>query len=312
MTFMRRGHLARIGALLVVAVALLRAAPAHAEDRVETLTKVIQTSSSDKERLSAVVALAKLGGKPTLKPLVTALADPNPKVRATAAGALGHLGHPAAVPSLRELASSDADSDVRAHARTAVDQILKTNHMPAEPPPAPVITPESAAAADASARRNGGFGHSPHAVAQHPDLYVQVKSSSDDSPGKADKDARKVHADVVKTALLDACKSQPLVTTLAADAQRWGLDPRLIDLSVVKLEVAQSGAYMEIEAQLRLAVSDETGKMQSFLSGGAKVQVPKRTFDLKYLPALRKEALENAMNGMMDKLLAHLRKTAQS
>ena len=47
--------------------------------------------------------------------------------------------------------------------------------------------------------------------------------------------------------------------------------------------------------------------MLSFLSGGAKVQVPKRTFDAKYLPNLRKEALENAMRGMFDKLLAHLR-----
>ena len=309
---MRTRELARIGGLLLIAVALLRTAPAHADNRIDTLAKVLASSSSDKERLSAVVALAKLGGKPTLKPLVTALADPNAKVRATAAGALGHLGHQAAVPALRELASSDADSNVRTHARTAVDQILKANHLPAEAAAPAGGAPEAAAVAEASARRNGGFGHSPHAVANHPDLYVQVKSSSDDSPGKNDKDARKTHAEVVRAALLDACRTQPLVTTLAADAQRWGLDARLIDLSVVKLEVAQSGSYMEVEAQLRLAVSDDKGKMQSFLSGGAKIQVPRRTYDAKYLPALRKEALENAMRGMMDKLLAHLRKTAQT
>ena len=64
---------------------------------------------------------------------------------------------------------------------------------------------------------------------------------------------------------------------------------------------------MEIEAELRLAISDDKGKMLSFLSGGAKIQVPKRTFDAKYLPNLRKEALENAMRGMFDKLLKHLR-----
>ncbi len=308
---MRTRGLAPIGALLLIAVALLQAAPARAEDRIDTLAKVLASSSSDKERLAAVVALAKLGGKPTLKPLVTALSDPNAKVRATAAGALGHLGHQAAIPSLRELAGSDPDADVRSHAHTAVGQILKANHLPAEAA-APAAPSESPAMAEASARRNGGFGHSPHAVANHPDLYVQVKSSSDDSPGKNDKDARKTHAEVVRAALLDACKSQPLVTTVAADAQRWGLDARLLDLSVVKLEVVPSGSYMEIEAQLRLAISDDKGKMQSFLSGGAKVQVPKRTYDAKYLPALRKEALENAMRGMMDKLLAHLRKTAQT
>lgn len=308
---MRTRGLARIGTLLLIAVALVHAAPARAEDRIDALAKILTSSSSDKERLSAVVALAKLGGKPTLKPLVTALSDPNAKVRATAAGALGHLGHQAAIPSLRELASSDPDADVRSHAHTAVGQILKTNHLPAEAA-APAGPSETPVVAEASARRNGGFGHSPHAVANHPDLYVQVKSSSDDSPGKDDKDARKTHAEVVRATLLEACKSQPLVTTVAADAQRWGLDARLLDLSVVKLEVAQSGSYMEIEAQLRLAISDDKGKMQSFLSGGAKVQVPRRTYDAKFLPALRREALENAMRGMMDKLLAHLRKTAQT
>ena len=81
---------------------------------------------------------------------------------------------------------------------------------------------------------------------------------------------------------------------------------------VVKLDVTPSGAYMEIEASLRLAISDDKGKMLSFLSGGAKVQVPKRTFDAKYLPNLRKEALENAMRGLFDKLLAHLRDRSQS
>ena len=64
---------------------------------------------------------------------------------------------------------------------------------------------------------------------------------------------------------------------------------------------------MEIDAQLRLAISDEKGKMLSFLSGGAKVQIPRKTYDAKYLPSLRKEALENAMRGMFDKLLTHLR-----
>ena len=67
----------------------------------------------------------------------------------------------------------------------------------------------------------------------------------------------------------------------------------------------------EIDAQLRLAISDDSGKMLSFLSGGAKVQVGNQTFDPRYLPALRREALENAMRGMFDKLLGHLRDHAQ-
>ena len=61
-----------------------------------------------------------------------------------------------------------------------------------------------------------------------------------------------------------------------------------------------------------MVVIDVDGKMLSFLSGGAKVQVPKRTFNAKYLPEMRKEALENAMRGMFDKLLAQLRDKSQS
>ena len=80
----------------------------------------------------------------------------------------------------------------------------------------------------------------------------------------------------------------------------------------MKMEVAQNGTYMEIEAQLRLAISDDTGRMMSFVSGGAKVQIPKRTFDLRYLPALRKEAVENAARGLFDKLLVQLRDRSQS
>jgi hypothetical protein len=40
------------------------------------------------------------------------------------------------------------------------------------------------------------------------------------------------------------------------------------------------------------------------------VSVAKAKFDTNYLPQLHKEALENAMRGMFDMLLGHLRKTS--
>ena len=139
-----------------------------------------------------------------------------------------------------------------------------------------------------------------------------IKSSSDDSPGKADKPTRKQNAEVVKTVLLESFKTAPQVTMTAADAQRWGLDPRTIDLSVVKMDVETNGGYVEIAAELRLAISDDKGKMLSFLSGGAKVQIPSAKFKGQFLPNYRREALEGAMHGMFDKLLAHLRQQSQS
>ncbi len=305
---MHGGHrFTRLIAPLLLAAGLV-AGNASADSRVNELTKTLTTSSSDKARISAVAALARLNDRTTMKPLVGALTDPNPQVRALAAAALGRLGHKAALPALKA-AADDADATVSARAKEAALAVAKVNKLP---DPWPVAV---AAVPTPQARKHGGragFGRQSHAVDNHPDLYVTINTSADDSPGKADKAARKVHSDLLKATLAASFQAQPMVTTLEADAQRWGLDPRHLDLSVIKLDVAQSGQYIEIEAQLRLAISDDKGKMLSFVSGGAKVQVPKRTFNAKYLPNLRKEAIENAMRGMFDKLLVQLRDKSQS
>lgn len=288
----------RVLALVTVMVMCGRFAYA---DRIGDLTAML-SSSSDKTRLSAVVSLAKLGDKRALKPLVTALHDPNAQVRALAATGLGKLAHKAALPELEHVATDDTDETVRARAREAATQVAKANH----------IATDSAAPAQQARAHTSGFGHSPHAVDDKPDLYVLIKGANDDSPGKADKTTRKANADILKAAIADQLKSAPQVTTTAEVAQRWGLDARHIDLSVVKMDLVQNGGYMEMQTELRLAISDDTGKMLSFLSGGAKVQVPKTKFNPSALPMMRRDALEGAMRGMFDKLLAHLRQTSQS
>jgi hypothetical protein len=278
---------------------------AHA-DNVDELTKTL-ASSSDKARISAVTALARMDDKRALKPLVTALHDPNATVRLIAAAGLGRLGHKAALPSLRQVAVDDADDRVRAAAKVAAVQVAKTNHIADEP----LVSAEQPIGAQKVVARGGrpGFGHSGHAVENHPDLYVVMNSASDDSPGSHDKAERKVHGEILKATLATRLARSPQVTMAAQDASRWGLESRHVDLSVVKMDVTTVGAQIEIETQLRLAISDDKGRMMSFLSGGAKLQVPKRTFKSSYLPNLRKEVLETAMNGMFDKLLAQMRKT---
>ena len=52
--------------------------------------------------------------------------------------------------------------------------------------------------------------------------------------------------------------------------------------------------------------------MKSFLTNGAKVQIPRRTFDPRYLPQLRREALENAVRGLFGKLIDQLRTSLTS
>jgi hypothetical protein len=292
------GGLARYATALIVAVMVLRGGQAWANDRVAELSRTLTSSSNEKHRLTAVVALAKIGNKSTLKPLVTALGDPSPKIRVVAAVALGRLGHRAALPSLRNAANDDTDGDVRERARAAAIAVARGNQLP---------HPFDPVAAPAVKKPRAGFGNQPRVIEGKPDVYVVIKSSSDDSPGRADKQARKQHAEIIRTELAEQCRTAANVTSAPAVASRYGLELRNIDLSVVKLAVSRTAGVIEVEAQLRLAISDEKGKMLSFLSGGAKVQVSQKTFQARHLPDMRREALENAMRGMFDKLLAHLR-----
>jgi hypothetical protein len=307
----------RLAKLVAAAgLALLMASrPVLAGDRVTELTTML-SSSSEKTRLQATLSLARLHDQRAMKPLVTALQDPNPQVRTVAATALGKISNNAALPALKSAALDDLDASVRKAARDAFTAIAKANNMKADLPavasaePAiPAAAAESAATPPASSvqARKTGFGRSPHAVADRPDLFVTVKGCNDDSPGKADKVTRKQHADLLSATLKDSLRTAPQVTMVQDDAERWGLDGRMVDVSVTKLEAKESSGYMEVAVELRLAISDNQGKMLSFLAGGAKVQVPLSKFKPAYLPNLRKEAIEGAMRGMMDKLLTHLR-----
>jgi len=294
---MRSGNrLSKLVIMIAVAIVMNRT-PVFAGDRIAELTQML-SSSSEKTRMSAVLSLARLGDKRALKPLVTALHDPNAQVRAIAATALRKLGHKAALPALKSTATDDLDETVRTKAHEAAVQVAKANNIKDE---------QLEPVAETQAKKTTGFGRSPHAVADAPDLYVTIKGANDDSPGKTDKTTRKLHCDILKTSLQDSLRAAPQVTMVANDAERWGLDPRMIDISVVKLELVQTGAMMEVEAELRLAISDDKGKLISFLSGGAKVQIPVAKYKSRFLPTMRKDALEGAMKGMFDKLLVHLR-----
>jgi hypothetical protein len=284
-------------AALTAVAMLAHSAPVFAEDRVATLTRMLG-STSEKTRLSAVLALAKLGEPRVDKPLLRALRDPSPRVRGVAATALGRLDCSAALPTLRVLAHSDDDPDVRQAATTAAMKIHATR-------------PERAAdAGDAAARRTavGGErpGHAAFAAEPHADLYVRINSANDESPGTSDPATRRSHGDIIKRALSDRLHADASITANQSDAERWSLDERHIDLSVTKLAANRAGNLIEVEAELRVAISDDRGRMLSIMSGGAKIQVPPGTFDARQLPGLRKEALDNAMRGMLDKLLAQL------
>jgi len=293
-----------VAAAILVATVLVETAPlAHADEaeRIAQLSATLGDGHSERERIAAVTALAKLGDA-ALRPLVNALRDGSPSVRGIAAAGLGKLGHRAALPALRQ-AQADADVVVQKRAAEAIVQICAANNLP----------PEGPATATVGAKVvKPGFGNQPRAVAPRPDLYVVIKSSSDDSPGKHDKKARQVHAEVLRDAMSTELAGASLVTLTAADAKKYGLDPRQLDLSIVGLDVRQDGAFIEVEAQVRLAISNDAGKMLSFVSGGAKVQVPRRGYNAGYLPQLRRDAVENAVRGLFSKMMDQLRRSLTS
>ena len=285
----------------IVVAAALAAGTAHGvrADELDTAAQTLSTSASEGDRIAAVTSLARAADKRALKPLVAALHDPSAKVRAIAAAGLGKLGHRASLPALEE-AEKDPDPVVQKHAHTAVVQVREANNMPAQEDGAPPASTDETAAAPARHR------------AGKPTIYVVVKSTSDDSPGKADERTRKANAGILRDTMLGSLRGEPKFTASAAEATKYGLDACEVDLSITKLEQHTSGDYIEVQAELRLAISDTHGRMKSFLSNGAKVQVPKRSFDQRYLPQLRREALENATRGLTDDLLTHLRRTAGS
>ena len=294
-----------VAVVTTVAVAFAHVAPAMAQDdSITVLTSTLNKSSSEKLRLGAVIALARLGDRNTMKPLVAGLRDPSAKVRAAAAAALGRLAHKSALPALRE-ACNDGDELVRKQATKAVALVSQANGIALEPP-------EPALSTKADATPKAGFGHQPRVLAARPELYVLINTSTDDSSKKFDEKTRKSHGEIVRSAMAAALKSSPAISGNVADLEKYGLTARNLDLSVVTLEAKAVGNAMEIDAQLRLAISDKQGKMLAFVSGGAKVSVSKRTFELKQLPDLRREALEGAVKGLFDKLVDHLRRSARS
>lgn len=281
-----------LGLVLLGLLAVGEPSHARAEDRIGELTATLASSHSERERIAAVTSLARIEDKAALRPLVVALQDPSPIVRGIAAVGLGKLKHKAACPALRNAATVDADATVRERAAAALAQIDQANGLPAEH--------LQTAATPATAT---------HAATVRPKIHVVIRSTTDESVDKSDPRARKDNADALRDALAQEVAASPILTTNADDVKKYGLESCQIDISITRLETRPHGGVIEVEAQLRLTISDPHGKMLSFLSGGATMQVKRHGYNLAYLPQLRKETVANAVRGLSAQLIEHLRRT---
>ena len=239
-------------------------------DRVDDLSRDLEGGRHEKTRVAAASSLAKLRDPRAVKPLTRALRDRSAMVRALAAGALGNLGDPAALPALQR-AQRDPSRLVRRRADEAIAQIRRQQ--------------ESAASAGT------------------PRIHVMLKTASDDSvaPG-----VRKDRSREVRALMARRLVQSREVTLVASDSRDPSIDPYAIDLTVVKLERTSRGKNIEVACEIRVAISTRAGKMLSFLTGGAAVQVPKASFRDEFLPQVQREALEGAVRSVHRDLVAYL------
>jgi len=115
-----RRTLIRLG---IVAVLLLGAAPSSVAQDDSGAFRDLAIGSDFRLRVAAALSLGKsrsAGARPALE---KALGDPNPAVRAAAAAALGALGDPASIPTLRSALARETTPNVQAQFETTIKRL---------------------------------------------------------------------------------------------------------------------------------------------------------------------------------------------
>ncbi len=287
--------------MLAATIALVLApASAHA-DKVSDLSRALVSGRTEKARISAAVSLGRLKDARALKPLIRALSDESNVVRALAATALGHLRDPAAVPALQR-AARDGDMTVRRRAQDAI-ALIRSQGSPAAQVAARTLAPMPARGTGNMAN----YAIAPREERSGPQVFVVLKSTQDKSTGDSTSKVRQLRATQMRSLMVDQLRRDQTVTLMSSVATEVGIDPYSMDVTIMKLQRFERGPFVEVECEIRVAISDRRGKMLSFLTGGAKVQVPRSTFRLQYETQLKREALENAVKSVHGDLVKYLR-----
>jgi hypothetical protein len=252
-----RAAAVRIVTLAALAVVMLRAAPARA-DNVDQLVRQLENDDSDKVRLSAALNLTKLGDPRAILALAKALGnDADKTVRGAAAVGLGKLvtdkTKPAiknlALAALRRAAESDDSDFVRGQADKARKAIGDTGaSQPVQPPP------------------SGGA------------IYVNIgPMSSKTGDGAAD---AKLKALMVKIATKTMAKvasgmstSWPGGAPTKAQLEAKGASGFYIDGTLNELKIKESGSSTTVSCKINMLLASYPDKsIFGLLNGGASVQ----------------------------------------
>lgn len=116
-----RGRSERLAALLVLLVVLLAAVPVSRAQDVSALSRLLEAPGDFRVRVNAALALGKTHSRAALGPLVSALEDDHPAVRAAAAAAIGSLGQRDSVGGLRGRLARERVASVRSQIGTSIE-----------------------------------------------------------------------------------------------------------------------------------------------------------------------------------------------
>jgi hypothetical protein len=88
---------------------------------------------------------------------------------------------------------------------------------------------------------------------------------------------------------------------------RAGERPRfVIDGSITKLQRLSSGPWIEVSCEVRITISTSDGRIVSMVTGAATVQTPANYYRARMDHGLHRDALENAVRGAHQNLIAFL------
>jgi hypothetical protein len=245
----------------------LAAAPARA-DRIDDLCRTLTNDSSWRVRLQAVVVLGKLRDPRSVPSLLRALGDENETVRGLSAQVLGDIGAPSAVIALDRARRSDSSAFVRNRANEAIGKL-----QPAE------------------AHHAGGGGSSSRA------LHVEVGGVG-----------AKAHASPELTQRLREYIIRELSRTPGLTLEGKPLSGFLIDSSITNVSRKLTDQWVEITCEVSFVVGRLPSRaMVMMTSGGATVQAPRMGMRPEREKALQFDALEGAVQGAHENLLAFLK-----
>ncbi|HVR64227.1 MAG TPA: HEAT repeat domain-containing protein [Polyangia bacterium] len=234
---------------------------------IDDVERALAHDPSYKVRVDAALVLGRLQEDRSVAPLLAALRDGHPAVRATAARSLGLIGDETARPALSRLQLRDGSAMVRRMAREALRGIDAREQRDRE-----------------EARRR----------AQRPAFTIK---SMGDRTRRATPALRNHMRDVVSNQLR-------AVGDVAGDDQLAGF---VVDGSIKELSTATRADQVEVSCAVQLVVSkNPTGGVFLLTTGEAVVQRPRRMWTPQQLARMEMEALESAVRGASEDLVQSL------